>query len=58
VAGQLVRSLPLGRLEGGAYYYQPWDGRNEAGRDAASGVYLGVLSVGNRKQSFKMALIK
>ncbi|MFA6003929.1 MAG: FlgD immunoglobulin-like domain containing protein [Elusimicrobiota bacterium] len=58
VAGERVRSMDLGRLDGGAYYYQPWDGRNDAGRDLASGVYVGVVKVGGRTKSFKMALIK
>ncbi|HAM36986.1 MAG TPA: hypothetical protein DCP85_13785 [Elusimicrobia bacterium] len=58
VAGERVKTLELGSLDGGAYYYQPWDGRTESGRDAASGVYVGVLKVGGRTKSFKMALIK
>ncbi|MDD5658345.1 MAG: FlgD immunoglobulin-like domain containing protein, partial [Elusimicrobia bacterium] len=58
VAGRRVRTIDLGRLNGGAYYYQPWDGRNDAGRDVADGVYLGVLSSGGRHKTFKMALIK
>ncbi|MBI5239357.1 MAG: hypothetical protein HY926_02710 [Elusimicrobia bacterium] len=58
VAGERVRTLDLGLLDGGAYYYQSWDGRNDQGRDAATGVYLGVLKVGRRTKTFKMALIK
>jgi flagellar hook assembly protein FlgD len=58
VAGERVRTLDLGNLSGGAYYYQAWDGRNDGGRDAATGVYLGVLKVGGRTKTFKMALIK
>ncbi|HBL15751.1 MAG: hypothetical protein A2X36_13355 [Elusimicrobia bacterium GWA2_69_24] len=58
VAGERVRSLDLGSLAGGRYYYQPWDGRNDAGRDAASGVYIGQVRVGGRSAFFKMAVIK
>jgi hypothetical protein len=58
VAGERVRTVDLGILNGGAYYYQPWDGRNDFGRDAATGVYIGVLKVGKKTKTFKMALIK
>lgn len=58
VAGERVRTLDLGSLTGGRYYYHPWDGRNDAGRDVASGVYIGELRVGGRRTTFKMALIK
>jgi hypothetical protein len=57
-AGQHVRTLDLGNLTGGAYYYEPWDGRNDSGRDLASGAYIGVLKAGGATKIFKMALIK
>ena len=53
-----MRTLDLGVLSAGAYYYQAWDGRNDGGRDVATGVYLGVLKVGDTTKTFKMALIK
>ncbi|MBI4051202.1 MAG: hypothetical protein HY400_01730, partial [Elusimicrobia bacterium] len=58
VAGEKVRTLDMGRLTGGAYYYAEWDGRNNSGKDAASGVYIGLVKVGSSKKSFKMALIR
>jgi hypothetical protein len=58
VAGERVRTLDLGQLTGGQTYYQAWDGRNDSGRDVASGVYIGVLSVGKKSKSLKMAVIK
>lgn len=58
VAGELVRTIDLGTLTGGRYYYQGWDGRNDSGRDVASGVYVGQVKVGERSKFFKMALIK
>ena len=58
VAGERVRTLDLGMLSAGTYYYQAWDGRNDGGRDVATGVYLGVLKVGDTTKTFKMALIK
>jgi hypothetical protein len=58
VAGERVRSISLGSLAGGRYYYQGWDGRNDSGRDVASGIYLGQVKVGDSSKFFKMALIK
>jgi len=58
VAGERVRSISLGNLAGGRYYYQGWDGRSDSGRDVASGVYLGQVKVGGAFKFFKMALIK
>jgi hypothetical protein len=53
--GQLVRNLgtwsagPVRRL---------WDGRDEAGRDVASGVYLAVLESGSARQVTRLALLR
>jgi hypothetical protein len=58
VAGERVRKIDLGTLAGGNFYYQEWDGRNQVGRDVASGVYMGEVKVGTRTKFFKMALIK
>ncbi|MBI5209465.1 MAG: hypothetical protein HY927_05760 [Elusimicrobia bacterium] len=58
VRGEKVRTIDLGNLTGGQYYYQAWDGRNDSGRDVASGVYVGQIKVGSKVKSFKMALIK
>lgn len=58
VAGEKVRSISLGTLTGGSYFYQPWDGRNDSGRDVASGVYIGQIKVGSRSTFFKMAVVK
>ncbi|MBI4422521.1 MAG: hypothetical protein HY554_02270 [Elusimicrobia bacterium] len=58
VLGERVRSFDLGELAGGSYYYQPWDGRNDAGVDVASGVYLGHVTAGGRSKTFRLAVIK
>jgi len=58
VVGTKVRHIDLGDVSGGNYYYQNWDGTNDAGRDVASGVYFGELKVGGQKAFFKMAVIK
>jgi hypothetical protein len=57
VSGALVRtlierSLPVGR------YHAVWDGRDGAGRPAASGVYVYRLDQGDRHLARKMSLLK
>jgi hypothetical protein len=39
ISGQLIRILTDGRIEGGVHQVN-WDGKNGAGGDVASGVYL------------------
>jgi hypothetical protein len=56
--GRLIRSIALGALSGGQTYYQGWDGTNDSGRDVASGLYIGVVEVGGKRKTFKMAVIK
>jgi hypothetical protein len=58
VVGRLVRTIDLGALSGGQVYYQGWDGRNDSGRDVASGLYLAQVEVGGRRKFFKMAVLK
>ncbi len=57
-AGRLIRTIDMGQLDAGRSYYQGWDGRNDSGRDVASGLYIGLVEVGSRRKSFKMAVIK
>ena len=58
VAGRLVRELDLGDLPGGATYYRDWDGRNAAGADVASGLYLASVKVGGKSVTVKLAVLK
>ncbi|MBI5623893.1 MAG: hypothetical protein HY924_08955 [Elusimicrobia bacterium] len=58
VTGEQIRRLDLGYLTGGKHYYQAWDGRNDSGRDVASGVYIGVVRVGKKFNTFRMAVIR
>jgi hypothetical protein len=58
VTGRLVRTIDMGSLSAGTVSYQGWDGRNDYGEDVASGVYIGLVSVGGRRASFRMAVIK
>lgn len=57
-AGRLVRELALGDLAPGTNYYVDWDGRNSAGADVASGLYLAVVSVGGKSKTVKLAVLK
>ncbi len=57
VLGRHVRTLVDASLSPGAYSYA-WDGRDGAGRPAASGIYLYRLRVGERTATRSMALLK
>ncbi|MDP3543414.1 MAG: carboxypeptidase regulatory-like domain-containing protein, partial [Elusimicrobiota bacterium] len=56
--GRLIRSIDMGQLGAGQSHYQGWDGRNDAGQDVASGLYIGLVEIGSKRRSFKMAVIK
>ena len=59
LAGQQIRTLLDGAMEGGSHK-SVWDGKNDLGRDVASGVYLYRLTVdgGKRTETKKMVLIR
>jgi hypothetical protein len=54
--GQRVRRLELGSLGTGAQQIQ-WDGRNDAGRDVAPGVYTGWLIAGQTRLRVKLVRV-
>jgi hypothetical protein len=56
-AGQLVQSFGEGILPAG-WHSVTWDGRDLSGKEAASGVYLYVLTAGKKRVSKKMSLLK
>lgn len=58
IAGELVREMELTGYTAGATSVWPWDGKNDSGREVASGVYIGEVKVGGDKTFFKMAVIK
>ncbi len=58
ITGRLLRTMDMGALAAGQTYYQNWDGRNDFGRDVASGLYLCEIDVGSQKKIFKMAVLK
>lgn len=55
--GRLVRTLADGPREAGAHTVT-WDGRDQAGRGAASGVYFVRLEAGGKTDARKMVLLK
>jgi hypothetical protein len=58
VAGREVRTLVAGLPQLAGRYEAPWDGRDDAGRACASGVYIYRLSAGPFSDSGKMALLR
>lgn len=60
--GKRVRTLALGHQEAGVYQSRSraayWDGRNEVGERAASGVYFYTLTAGDFHATRKMLVIK
>jgi|TARA_Y100000310_G_scaffold253669_1_gene260599 hypothetical protein len=57
VNGQIVRSLAQGKREVGIYSFI-WDGKDELGRVAPTGVYTYVVTSGSQQISKKMILLK
>jgi 7,8-dihydropterin-6-yl-methyl-4-(beta-D-ribofuranosyl)aminobenzene 5'-phosphate synthase len=57
LAGQRVATLVQGAREAGVYTVR-WDGRDEAGRELASGVYLYRLRAGTQEQNRKLLLLR
>jgi flagellar hook assembly protein FlgD len=57
VSGRLIRSLVDGRLPAGMHEVM-WNGRDENGAMAASGVYFYRLSAGEIVQTRKMVLLR
>ncbi len=57
-AGRAVRRLVDGLAQTAGRYEAGWDGRDDAGRACASGVYFYRLEVGGYADSGKMALLR
>ena len=57
VSGSLVRTLAEGQFPAGAFRAD-WDGKDTAGRPAASGIYIYRLTESGRDLSRKMSLLK
>jgi hypothetical protein len=57
VKGRQIRRLAHGWLESG-YHAVVWDGRDDAGRDAASGIYLCRVSTWRAQAVVRMTLVR
>ena len=57
VRGQRVATLVDEQLPGG-YHKITWSGRNDDGRQVASGIYIYLIQAGPHRQSKKMTIIK
>ena len=58
LAGQLVKTIDQGQVQGGFTNYQNWDCTNNSGRQVASGVYIGEIQWGKQRKFFKTAIIR
>jgi len=57
LAGQEVATLVDGPRESGVYTLR-WDGRDDAGRELASGIYLYRLQAGEQVETRKLLLLR
>ena len=57
VLGRRVRTLIEGRVAFGQHSI-PWDGRDDIGRQVASGVYVYQLRIGAAAEAGKIVLLK
>ena len=57
LAGRLVRVLVDGSLPAGAHQVA-WDGRDAAGREAASGLYVARLAAGEARATLRLNLVR
>lgn len=57
VLGQVILSKDLGQMQPGTYS-QPWDGLDNSGKTAPSGVYFYRVNAGDFSQTKKMVLLK
>ncbi|NOY57882.1 MAG: T9SS type A sorting domain-containing protein, partial [Calditrichaeota bacterium] len=57
ISGQFVRRLVAQKLSAGQYEFT-WNGKNEFGQNAASGIYLAHLQADGVQKSIKMSLVR
>jgi flagellar hook assembly protein FlgD len=55
--GQRVRTLHTGSLSAGPHDLE-WDGKDDEGRDVASGVYVARLTQSGLESSLKVSLVR
>jgi hypothetical protein len=58
IQGRVVRTLVAGERQNTGNYTYTWRGRNDAGRDVASGVYLVELRAGSERLTTKVSLVR
>lgn len=59
VAGELVRTITENAPTGNTHYYIEWDGRNDSGKDVASGIYIARFTLNGGDEKFvKLAVVK
>ncbi len=58
VAGRLVRTLARAEVLPAGEHERTWDGRDDAGREAPSGVYACRLRVAGRQRAIRMTLVR
>lgn len=58
LAGELVKELRPGPVQGQFTHYVPWDCSNNSGATVASGVYLGEVRWAGRSKFVKIAIIR
>jgi len=58
ILGQLVKTLVNNEIKEKGVYALTWDGRNNAGVEAASGIYMIRMKAGEFITTRKMLLIK
>jgi hypothetical protein len=57
ITGRLIKTLASGHQAGGSYA-APWDGKDENGREASSGVYLYQLKTGTTVLNGRLTMIR
>ena len=57
LTGQRIATLARGRREAGSHSLR-WDGRDDAGRELASGVFLYRLTAGDRSETRRLLLLR
>jgi hypothetical protein len=58
LAGELVREMAQGDLQGGFTYYTAWNCGNGSGNRVASGVYIAEIEWNGKRKQTKIAIIK